>query len=108
MSKMARLSVFVLTLAVATSVFANQDSIAKVDQGTIQGAKKTSSGGQTYHSFSGIRYAKAPVGKLRFKLPEPSEKWEGTLQAWLPDGYSQIFRPYAFGPSGFWTIAPLR
>ena len=31
------------------------------------------------------------------------------LQAWLPDGYSQIFRSYMiFGPSGFWTMAPLR
>ena len=28
--------------------------------------------------------------------------------AWLPDGYSQIFRSYVFGPSGFWTMAPLR
>ena len=27
---------------------------------------------------------------------------------WLPDGYSQIFRMYVFGPSGFWTMAPLR
>ena len=26
----------------------------------------------------------------------------------LPDGYSQIFRLYLFGPSGFWTMAPLR
>ena len=26
----------------------------------------------------------------------------------LPDGYSQIFRSYVFGPSGFWTMAPLR
>ena len=29
-------------------------------------------------------------------------------QAWLPDGYSRIFRSYVFGPSGFWTMAPLR
>ena len=28
-------------------------------------------------------------------------------QAWLPDGYSRIFRSYVFGPSGFWTMAPL-
>ena len=28
-------------------------------------------------------------------------------QAWLPDGYGQIFRSYVFGPSGFWTMAPL-
>ena len=32
----------------------------------------------------------------------------GRLQAWLPDGYSQIFRSYVFGPSGFRTMAPLR
>ena len=25
----------------------------------------------------------------------------------LPDGYGQIFRSYVFGPSGFWTMAPL-
>ena len=24
------------------------------------------------------------------------------LEAWLPDGYSQIFRSYVFGPLGFW------
>ena len=26
---------------------------------------------------------------------------------WLPDGYSHILRSYVFGPSGFWTMAPL-
>ena len=31
-----------------------------------------------------------------------------SFPAWLPDGYSQIFRSYVFGPSGFWTMAPLR
>ena len=30
-----------------------------------------------------------------------------TDKAWLPDGYSQIFRSYVFGPLGFWTMAPL-
>ena len=30
------------------------------------------------------------------------------LQAWLLDVYSQISRSYVFGPSGFWTMAPLR
>ena len=32
----------------------------------------------------------------------------GEHQAWLPDGYHQIFRSHVFGPSGFWTMAPLR
>ena len=75
-------TIVVLIIGVATSVVANNESIAKVNQGTVQGVKKTSSDGQLYHSFSGLRYAKAPVGKLRFKLPEPAEdKWEGVLQA---------------------------
>ena len=26
------------------------------------------------------------------------------IQAWLPDGYSQIFRSYVFGPLGFWIM----
>ena len=30
------------------------------------------------------------------------------MKAGLPDGYSHIFRWYVFGPSGFWTMAPLR
>ena len=31
-----------------------------------------------------------------------------SAQAWLPDGYSQNFRLFVFGPSGFWTMALLR
>ena len=30
------------------------------------------------------------------------------VQSWLPDGYNRILRSYVFGPSGFWTMAPLR
>ena len=26
---------------------------------------------------------------------------------WLPDGHIQTFRPYVFGPWGFWTMALL-
>ena len=28
--------------------------------------------------------------------------------AWLPDCFSEIFRLYVFGPSGFWTMPLLR
>ena len=31
-----------------------------------------------------------------------------SVKAWLPDGYSRILRSCVFGPSGFWTMAPLR
>jgi para-nitrobenzyl esterase len=32
-------------------------------------------------TFKGIPFAKAPVGKLRFKPPVPVEPWEGILEA---------------------------
>ena len=35
-------------------------------------------------------------------------KETGDDEPGLQDGYSQIFRSYVFGPSGFWTMAPLR
>ena len=33
------------------------------------------------HAWLGIPYAKAPVGKLRWRAPQPAEKWEGTRKA---------------------------
>ena len=35
-----------------------------------------------------------------FNLVCGSKSWKNVAQAWLPDGYSQIFRLYLFGPSG--------
>ena len=37
-----------------------------------------------------------------------SARWNANRKTWLPDGHSQIFRSYVFGPSGFWTMALLR
>ena len=41
------------------------------------------------------------------RVTRVSNKISG-VKAWLPDGYSQIVRSFVFGPSGFWTMAPLR
>ena len=40
--------------------------------------------------------------------PLGAEERAKKLKAWLPDGYSRIFKLYVFGPSDFWTMAPLR
>ena len=64
-----------------------------------------------------FRYLSAERARTRWKsaghaanpkLGELDEDEEDFLSARLPDGDSQILRLYAFGPSGFWTMAPLR
>lgn len=49
--------------------------------GPIQGIKKTSDCGYDYYSFQRIPYAKAPVGQLRFKDPEPIDDWIEVIDA---------------------------
>ncbi|GLV44898.1 uncharacterized protein CBL_14529 [Carabus blaptoides fortunei] len=43
--------------------------------------------GKTIYAFRGIPYAKPPVGELRFKPPEPVDKWNTTLDA-SKDGFA--------------------
>ncbi|XP_055296943.1 juvenile hormone esterase-like [Sitodiplosis mosellana] len=50
--------------------------------GNIAGIRQqTVLGNSSFCSYRGIRYAVAPVGKLRFKAPIPSGSWEGTYNA---------------------------
>ena len=44
--------------------------------GSLKGIERSD-----YLEFRGIPYAKPAVGDLRFKKPQPAEKWEGTLDA---------------------------
>ena len=37
--------------------------------------------GKPFYTFSGIPYAKPPVGRLRFRLPERADAWQGTYNA---------------------------
>ncbi|XP_013183096.1 esterase B1 [Amyelois transitella] len=54
--------------------------LVEVEQGTLRGAT-CGSGEETYIGFKGIPYAKPPIGKLRFKAPEPPESWVGERDA---------------------------
>lgn len=54
----------------------------KVEQGIILGSKAyTIFKERIYYAFYGVPYAKAPVGKLRFKDPKPLKKWTQPLDA---------------------------
>jgi para-nitrobenzyl esterase len=72
-------------------------------------------------AFRGIPYAAAPVGDLRFKLPQPREPWDGVRngsrfgdvapQARAPGIFDELFRPtHAQGPDclnlNVWTPDP--
>ncbi|KAL2730930.1 juvenile hormone esterase-like [Vespula squamosa] len=56
-----------------------QGPVLSLKQGKIQGVIENTVYGDSDHflAFRGIPYAKAPIGKLRFKDPLPAEGWEG-------------------------------
>ncbi|XP_076627049.1 juvenile hormone esterase-like [Colletes latitarsis] len=56
--------------------------IINTTYGAVQGeVLKTVWNGVEYSSFKGIRYAQPPIGKLRFRAPEPVKPWTGVLDA---------------------------
>ncbi len=60
--------------AQGNNAFAVQTTIAN---GIIEGNYNTHSGIQTYF---GVPFAKPPVGNLRWKAPQPLDKWQGVKQ----------------------------
>src|SRR5512133_1358410 len=63
-------------LLIFNSSFAQQPTPVKVSEGLLQG---TSEYGLTV--YKGIPFAAPPVGNLRWRAPQPAEKWEGIKQA---------------------------
>ncbi|KAG5882682.1 hypothetical protein JTB14_019683 [Gonioctena quinquepunctata] len=63
-----------------------EDILVTVEEGRVRGKIQKDYHGGKFYSFSGIPYAKAPIGELRFKAPLPSEPWEGirdgTKEGW--------------------------
>ncbi|XP_046601547.1 esterase E4 [Neodiprion lecontei] len=57
------------------------DLLVKVEQGLLRGAVVKSVVGESYIAFKGVPYAAPPVGKLRFKDPEPLQPWTGIRDA---------------------------
>ena len=49
-------------------VTATENATVTLEQGPLQGVKLSTVWGKEYLAFRGIRYAKPPVGKLRFRV----------------------------------------
>ncbi|XP_068082692.1 esterase FE4 [Anabrus simplex] len=70
-----------------------------VVQGTLRGKQTTSAvSGKTFYSFSGVPFAKPPVGPLRFKDAKPPEPWTGVRDATTE---SQICTQFSFLEKAF-------
>lgn len=63
-----------LFLTVASGTAFAQSTIIKTSDGYIRGIKEENS-----LVFKGIPYAKPPIGELRFKAPQPVQRWKDTL-----------------------------
>ncbi|KAI4815599.1 hypothetical protein KUCAC02_005740, partial [Chaenocephalus aceratus] len=62
-------------------ILANQDDLlVDTKHGRVQGKLLSVLGGDV-GAFLGIPYGKPPVGKLRFRAPEPVDTWEGVKDA---------------------------
>ena len=57
------------------------DPICTLEQGQVKGKIEKDMDGNPFLSFMGIPYAKPPLDKLRFKPPQPADKWQGIYDA---------------------------
>ncbi|XP_059188207.1 acetylcholinesterase-like [Centropristis striata] len=76
-----RLVLFLLLPHFLTVSLATQDDLViDTRHGKVQGKLLPVLGGDV-RAFLGIPYGKPPLGKLRFRAPEPVERWEGVKDA---------------------------
>lgn len=68
-------------------------------QGDLLGRYFTTRKGRIVRGFSGIPYAKPPIGELRFKPSVPLDQWNGTLNATQPHAVCPQFNYYDKGNS---------
>ncbi|XP_017774502.1 PREDICTED: esterase E4-like [Nicrophorus vespilloides] len=57
----------------------NDEILVELDDGKLSGGQFSDRLGGKFYAFQGIPYAKPPIGNLRFKAPQPADKWEGIL-----------------------------
>ncbi|XP_046993300.1 venom carboxylesterase-6-like [Schistocerca americana] len=53
-------------------------------QGLVRGSTETTRGGRQYLAFYNLPFAKPPVGKLRFRSPQPPDSWLNIRDATVP------------------------
>ena len=73
-------------LAVVTANSSDQDAsrpLVATREGLVRGVIARSAAGRLFYSFKAIRYARAPVGALRFQPPQRHPGWSGVTDGLL-------------------------
>lgn len=70
--------IFLTILCVSGTILAEANNpLVRTAHGLIQGSWKVSTNGKKYASFTGMPYARPPVGKYRFREPQQIKPWTG-------------------------------
>ncbi|PSN30976.1 hypothetical protein C0J52_24737 [Blattella germanica] len=73
---MKLISVLITTCTLWACIEAQSDLVVHIEEGAIRGTTLTSlRNNRTFYAFLGIPYAEPPIGKLRFKAPQPIRPW---------------------------------
>ena len=72
-----------LLVTAAAAGYPPQDSrpVVATQEGRVRGVTDTSADGSRFFSFKGIRYARPPLGRLRFEPPLRHPGWQGVADA---------------------------
>ncbi|CAG9765612.1 unnamed protein product [Ceutorhynchus assimilis] len=87
---------FTWSFCISLSSSLEFDPVAYTTHGYLKGKVKLSLHNKKYHSFTGIPYAKAPVGDLRFREPQDLEPWHNFTRDATKDPPACIQRNYLF------------
>lgn len=99
-----RMGMIVAGVALMLTGTASAQPVAKLDSGSVRGKAEGS-----VEAFLGLPFAKAPVGALRWRAPQPVAKWPGVRDAtaYSPICYQALIKPWAPYPANFIADAPV-
>nr|AQY62719.1 carboxylesterase [Cnaphalocrocis medinalis] len=82
---MKTVTAIVLVFTLGALAQAEDDCVlAMTESGLVCGARMKATNGEDFVSFMGMRYAKAPIGELRFAEPQSPEPYDGIFDATTP------------------------
>lgn len=77
-------AVFLILTIIINHLLAIEEPLVTINQGSLKGKVTNTYKGREIYSFTGIPYAKPPLGPLRFEAPQLAESWDGIYDATQP------------------------